>query len=135
MAETAEIAAWIALFLGLYWLAAGAGELRSPNGWWMMLKEFERSPALRFVTGFVSLALGAAVYLVTPWRTDDWLSIAVSVIGGLHVAQGLLILASGERFLHGARALIGRSGRVWGGLGALFGVALVFIALSRLHTF
>src|SRR5688500_18159994 len=51
MAETSQLPAWIALFLGLYWLAAGVGELRGPNGWWMMLKEFERSPALRFVTG------------------------------------------------------------------------------------
>ena len=135
MAETSEIPAWIALFLGLYLLAAGAGELRAPNGWWMMLKEFERSPALRFVTGLISLALGAAIYLVTPWRTDDWLAIAVSVIGGLHVAQGLLILAAGERFLHGARAVIGRSGRVWGGLAALAGIALILVALSRLHTF
>src|SRR5687768_6760026 len=61
MAETSQISAWIALFLGLYWLAAGVGELRGPNGWWMMLKEFERSPALRFVTGFVTLAFGAAI--------------------------------------------------------------------------
>ena len=135
MAETAEIAAWIALFLGLYWLAAGAGELRSPNGWWMMLKEFERSPALRFVTGFVTLAFGATLYLVTPWRPDDWLSVAISVIGGIHVAQGALILASGERVLHAARALIGRSGRVWGGLAALAGAAFVVIAMTRLNTF
>ena len=135
MAETSQIPAWIALFLGLYWLAAGAGELRGPNGWWMMLKEFERSPALRFVTGFVTLAFGATVYLVTPWRPDDWLSIAVSVIGGIHVALGLLILASGERFLQAARALIGRSGRLWGGVGAIAGIALVGLALSRLQTF
>ncbi len=135
MAETSTISAWIALFLGLYWLAAGAGELRSPNGWWMMLKEFERSPALRFVTGVVTLAIGATIYLVTPWRPDDWLSVAVSVIGGIHVAQGLLILASGERVLHAARALIGRSGRIWGGLAALAGAALTIIALTRLNTF
>ena len=135
MAETSTISAWIALFLGLYWLAAGVGELRGPNGWWMMLKEFERSPALRFVTGFVTLAFGAAVYLVTPWRPDDWLSIAVSAIGGLHVALGLLILAAGERFLHAARAVIGRSGRVWGGLASLAGIGLVVIAMSRLNTF
>ena len=135
MAETSQIPAWIALFLGLYWLAAGAGELRGPNGWWMMLKEFERSPALRFVTGFVTLAFGATIYLVTPWRTDDWLSIAVSAIGGLHVALGLLILASGERFLQAARALIGRSGRLWGGVGAVAGIALAGVALSRLQTF
>jgi hypothetical protein len=133
LAETSEIPAWIALFLGLYLLAAGAGELRAPNGWWMMLKEFERSPALRFVTGVISLALGATVYLVTPWRTDDWLSIAVSVIGGLHVAQGLLILASGERFLHAARAVLGRSGRLWGGVAALAGIALTLVAMMRLE--
>ena len=135
MAETPEISAWIALFLGLYWLAAGAGELRGPNGWWMMLKEYERSPALRFLTGFVTLAFGAAIYLVNPWVPGDWLSIAVSVIGGIHVAQGLLILAAGERALHAGRALIGRSGRVWGGLAALAGAALTVIAMMRLNTF
>src|SRR5688572_32956538 len=97
MAVTSQLPAWIALFLGLYWLAAGVGELRGPNGWWMMLKEFERSPALRFVTGFVTLAFGAAIYLVNPWRPGDWLAIAVSVIGGIHVAQGLLILASDRK--------------------------------------
>jgi hypothetical protein len=135
MAEPSQISAWIALFLGLYWLAAGAGELRGPNGWWMMLKEFERSPALRFVVGFVTLAFGATLYLVNPWRPDDWLALAVSVIGGIHVAQGLLILAAGERALHAARALIGRSGRVWGGLAALAGAALAIIAMMRLYTF
>ena len=31
MAESSQISAWIALFLGLYLFAAGAGELRSPN--------------------------------------------------------------------------------------------------------
>ena len=140
MAETSQLSAWIALFLGLYWLAAGVGELRGPNGWWMMLKEFERSPALRFVTGFVTLAFGAAIYLVNPWRPNesggsDWLAIAVSVIGGIHVAQGLLILASGERFLHAARAVIGRSGRVWGGLAATAGIAATVVAMMRLHAF
>ena len=132
MAETSEIPAWIALFLGLYLLAAGAGELRAPNGWWMMLKELERSPALRFVVGFLSLAFGAAIYLVNPWRPNDWLAVAVSALGGLHVAQGLLVLAAGERFLHIARAVLGRSGRVWGGVAALAGIALVLLALSRL---
>jgi len=60
MAAGADIPAWIALFVGLYALAAAVGELRAPNTWWMMLKEFERSPVLRFVTGLVTLALGAA---------------------------------------------------------------------------
>src|SRR5687767_3033084 len=110
MAESATISAWIALFVGLYALGAGLGELRSPNTWWMMLKEFERSPALRFLTGLVTLALGATIYLVNPWRPDDWLSITVSVVGGVVVAEGLMMLAASEQFLNLGRALIGRAG-------------------------
>jgi hypothetical protein len=132
MAHSADISAWIALFVGLYALAAAVGELRSPNSWWMMLKEFERNPALRFIAGFLSLAFGAAVYLLNPWLPGDWLSIAVTVLGGLHVAQGLMILASGERFVRGARAVLGRGGRLWGGFVALAGIVLVLVALSRL---
>jgi hypothetical protein len=135
MAETGQIPAWIALFFGLYLLATGAGELRSPGGWWMMLKEFERSPGLRFVTGVVTLALGAAIYLVNPWRPDDWLAIAVSVLGGIGIAKGLLILASGERYLNLMRTLIGRAGRAWAGLAALAGMAILVFAMSRLQTF
>jgi hypothetical protein len=135
MASNADISAWIALFVGLYALAAGTGELRNPNSWWTMLKEFERGSALRFVTGLVTLALGATIYLVNPWVPGDWLSIAVSAVGGIAVAEGLLILAAGERFLHFGRALLGRGGHVWAGLAILFGVAAVLAALSRLHTF
>ena len=135
MAEPSNISNWIALFLGLYLFAAGAGELRSPNSWWMMLKEFERSPVLRFVTGLVTLALGATIYLVNPWRPDDWLAVTVSVLGGVAVAEGLLMLAAGDRFVTIGRMLIGRAGRAWGGFYALLGVAAVLAGLSRLHTF
>ena len=135
MAETSQISAWIALFVGLYALAAGVGELRSPNGWWMMLKEFERGAALRFVTGVVCLAIGATIYLVNPWVPGDWLSIAVSVIGGIHIAEGLLILASGERFLNLARAVLGRAGRLWAGFTVLAGIALIVVGMSRLQAF
>src|SRR6478736_119041 len=100
MAQGADISAWIAFFLGLYALAAAAGELRSPNTWWTMLKDFERSPALRFLTGLVTLALGATIYLVNPWHPGDWLSITVTVVGGVVVAEGLLLLAAGEWFLN-----------------------------------
>lgn len=133
MAEGADVSAWIAFFVGLYALAAAAGELRSPNTWWTMLKDFERSPALRFLTGLVTLALGATIYLVNPWRPDDWLAIAVSVVGGVAVAEGLLILAAGERFLHFARALIGRAGRAWAGLAALLGIGAIVVAMARLQ--
>jgi len=135
MATSASIPAWIALFVGLYALAAGVGELRAPNTWWMMLKEFERSPVLRFVTGLVTLALGATIYLVNPWRADDWLAVTVSAVGGVAVAEGLIILAAGDRFITFGRALIGRAGRVWAGFSALLGIAAILAGLSRLQPF
>lgn len=135
MAETSQLSAWIALFIGLYLFAAGAGELRAPNTWWAMLKEFERSPGLRFLTGLAALALGATVYLVNPWRPGDWLAIAVSVIGGLWVAKGILVLASGDRYLRLARAMVGRAGRAWAGLAVLAGLALTIVAMVRLQAF
>jgi hypothetical protein len=135
MAESADIPAWIALFVGLYALGAAVGELRAPNTWWMMLKEFERSPVLRFVTGYITLALGAAIYLVNPWRPDDWLAVTVTVVGGVVAAEGLLILAAGDRFLGLGRALIGRAGRAWALFAALLGLAAIAVGLSRLQVF
>ena len=138
MAETSQLSAWIALFIGLYLFAAGAGELRAPNTWWAMLKEFERSPGLRFLTGVTALSLGAAIYLVNPWRPNesgrgDWLAIAVSMIGGLGVAKGILVLASGDRYLRFARAMLGRAGRAWAGLSLLAGLGLTVVAMLRLQ--
>ena len=135
MAQGGDIPAWIAFFIGLYALAAGVGEIRSPGGWGVMLKEFERGLALRYLTGLITLALGATIYLVNPWVPEDWLAIVVSVIGGIAIAEGLLMLAAGERFLSFGRALLGRAGRVWAGFSALLGVAMVLVAMSRLHSF
>ena len=81
------------------------------------------------------MALGATIYLVNPWDHGDWLAIAVSVIGGIAVAEGLLVLAAGEQFLNIARALVGRAGRLWAAFAILFGIALVLVALSRLQVF
>jgi hypothetical protein len=133
MAETQDISAWIALFLGLYSLAAAVGEFRSPGTWMTMLKDFERSAGLRFLTGLICLVLGAAIYLVNPWNPRDWLSIAVSALGGLCAAEGLLILAAGDRFLGFARALMGRSNAFWTGFSAIFGIAAIAVALARLQ--
>ena len=133
MAEAQDLPAWILLFVGLYSLAAAVGELRLPGTWAKMLADFERGPGLRFVTGFFVLSLGAAVYLVNPWRPGDWMAVAVSVLGGLMVAEGALILAMGDRFLGFARALIGRAGTAWAGFSAVLGVALIVAAMSRLQ--
>lgn len=134
MAETLDIPAWILLFIGIYSLAASIGEWRTPGTWNAMLADFDRSAGLRFVTGFFVLALGAAIYLVNPWRPDDAVSIAVTVLGGIMAAEGVAILAIGDRFLAFSRSLMGRATRVWAIFSAALGAALIALALIRLTT-
>jgi hypothetical protein len=131
MAQTADIPAWIALFIGLYSLAAAIGEWRSPGYWKAMLIDFEGSAGLRFITGFFVMSIGAAIYMVNPWRPDDWLSILVTVLGGVMALEGAVILAMGDRFLGFARALIGRASRIWAAFAAVIGIALIVVATLR----
>jgi hypothetical protein len=120
MADGIDIPAWIALFIGLYSASAAIGELRHPGGWVGMVAHFER------------LGLGAAIYLVSPWRPGDWLAVLVTVIGGGMVVEGALILAFGDNFLAFARRLMGAANRLWAGLSLLLGAALIVVALLRL---
>ena len=132
MADPIDLPAWIALFMGLYSLAAAIGEWRQPGFWSAMLADFERTPALRFLTGFVVLFFGGAIYMASPWRPGDWLSVLVTVLGGGMALEGALILAMGDRFLGFARALMGRASRSWAAIAALMGIALIATALIRL---
>ena len=82
--------------------------------------------------GTAFLGLGAAIYLVSPWRPGDWLAVLVTVIGGGMVVEGALILAFGDNFLAFARRLMGAANRLWAVLSLLLGAALIVAALLRL---
>ncbi|RKF18239.1 hypothetical protein D6851_15385 [Altericroceibacterium spongiae] len=127
-----DLPSWIALFLGLYALAAGMGELRNPGGWAAMLEDFEKSPGLRFLAGILCIGFGALIYLVCGAQYRSWLAIAMSVIGGLMVIEGVLILASGERVMGFARRFLGKAGSVWPGFSVFLGAAFILLAFARL---
>ena len=131
MAETHDISAWIALFMGLYALGAAIGELHVPGSWAAMLDGFENSEALRFLTGIVVLSLGAAIYLVNPWNPDDWLSVVVTVMGGGMVLEGVIILGFGRPFLHFASQMMGTVNRIWALFSGALGIVLVCVAMLR----
>jgi vacuolar-type H+-ATPase subunit I/STV1 len=127
-----DISAWIALFIGLYALSAAIGELRSRGMWAGMLDQFEANSALQFLTGIVLIAIGAAIYLVNPWRPEDWLSVLVAVLGGGMVLEGAVMLAIGRPYMHFAGKLLVSVNRFWALLAAAIGALLIVVALLRI---
>ena len=132
MADTVDIPAWIALFTGLYALGAAIGEFRNPGIWARMVEEFLVSNGLRFLAGIVCIAVGALIYLASPLRPGDWLAMLVTVIGGVMVLEGFLLLAFGEPFMRLSAKLLGTVSRGWSVASALIGIALIVAALIRL---
>ena len=127
-----DMSSWIALFTGLYALAVGIGELRNPGGWAVMLKEFEAFQALRFLTGVISIGIGGMIYLACSSQAPSWLAIGMSVIGGLMVVKGALLIASGDRLMVFARQLIGKAGSFLPGFVVFLGAVLILLAFARL---
>jgi len=132
MAETPDIPAWIALFLGVYALSAAIGEFTQPGSWAKMMGSFVSNAGLRFLAGVTCIAIGAAVYLVSPWRPDDWLAIVITIMGGGMVAEGALFLAVGERFFTFWRGVLGQTSRGWAAFAGGLGIALIAVSLMRL---
>lgn len=117
--------AWSALFLGLFALFAGLGELRRPGHWQKLIAEITASPALQMVTGLVELFTGAVIYLANPWASPDWLSGVMSVIGGLMCVEALAIVAFSDVYLAFWVRRFGPLSRLWCLLSMAIGAALI----------
>ena len=133
MSNSGNITGWITFFIGLYAVAAGLGEFRRRGFWVRMVQEFRESHALQFLTGFVTLAIGATIYLVNPWNPSDLLSILITVLGAWIFIEGALILAVGDWFLTFVSKLMGSTNRIWAGLSIIIGLGAIFAALVRLQ--
>lgn len=138
MGNAGNITGWITFFIGLYALAAGAGEFRRPGFWAQTVREIKASSALQFLTGFFVLVLGAVIYLVNPYNPADWLSILITVMGAWIFIEGFLIFAFGDWFLKFAGKMMGSgrddgAQRIWAGLSVVIGIAAIFVALVRLQ--
>jgi hypothetical protein len=93
-----------------------------------MMDEFERSPALTFVTGFAAFVIGGAIHL-SHHHWTDLPAIIVSAIGWIAMIEGLLIMVWARPLLALFRPLV-RSQRAVSILAALFGAALILLGLT-----
>jgi hypothetical protein len=119
--------AWTSLFLGLFALFAGIGELRKPGHWHTLIGEIAGSPALQLATGLLELFLGAVIYLANPWASSDWLSSTMSVVGGLMCIEALAVVAFSDVYLAFWVRRFGPLSKLWAWCSMAFGVALIVV--------
>lgn len=116
------------VLIGLYELAAGVAGLTGQINWRALLDEFERSPALAFITGFAVYILGGVLVLVHNIWTDVLAGI-VSAVGWIAAIEGLLIMTVPGPLLAFSRRLVGNS-RLISALAAAFGLILILLGLT-----
>ncbi len=116
------------VLIGLCDLAAGLAGFTGGIDWTAVMDEFERSPGLTFVTGFVAFAVGGAIHL-SHHHWADLPAIIVSAIGWIAMIEGLLIMVCPKPLLAFSRPLV-RSQRAVSILAMLFGAALILLGLT-----
>jgi len=116
------------ILIGLYELSAGSAGLTGQIDWRTMLDEFDRSPALTFMTGFVAYVIGAVVVLVH-WIWTDPLAIIVSAVGCIVAVEGLLIMAVPGPLFAFSRRLIANQ-KLISMIAAICGLLLIVLGLT-----
>ena len=116
------------VLIGVYELAAGIAGLLGRLDWAALIDEFERSPALTFVTGFAAFAIGAAINLAHHHFTD-LPAIIVSAIGWIALVEGVALMACPKPLLRFSRGLV-RNQKLISLLAAVVGVALILLGLT-----
>lgn len=133
MAASYNLTALLAMAFGGYSLAAGFGMLRHPRWGLNMIDECERSAALRFIIGVVVFTIGTALVLVHPMGSD-WLSILVTVLSWVILAEGLVMLAFPGLIWPIAKLLFASSNTIYALLSIVIGIAFLIIAFLRLNS-
>jgi len=108
--------------IGIYLAAVGVGGLIRRDRWQGIIAEFERSPALTFVTGGIVFAIGAAIFGVHHTLHDP-LAAIVTIFAAAILIKGLLLVAIPDALFGLVRPLAGLI-RVWPIIALLIGVVL-----------
>jgi hypothetical protein len=116
------------VLIGVYELAAGIAGLTGRIDWPSLLDEFERSPALTFVTGFMAFVVGAAINLGHHHWTD-LPAIIVSAIGWIAIIEGVMLMVCPKPMLAFSRRLVANQ-KLISLLAAGFGLVLIALGLT-----
>ena len=116
------------VLIGVYELAAGIAGLTGRIDWSALIDEFERSPALTFVTGLAAFAIGAAINLAHHHWTD-LPAIIVSAIGWIAIIEGVMLMVCPKPLLRFSRGIV-RNQKLISILAAGIGLVLIVAGLT-----
>ena len=116
------------VLIGVYELAAGIAGFTGRIEWRAMMEEFERSPSLAFVTGFVVFVIGG-VMIMNHHHWTDPLAIIVSAIAWIALVEGLLIMIAARPLLIFFRPVVVNQ-RTISLFAAIFGIVLIILGLT-----
>ena len=131
MIETLSVTQILAVFLGLYMVAAGIGFLTGRGSYATLIDELRDNTALGYVTGAFVFALGAAMVAVHNLWTGP-LAIVVSLLAWSTLIKGGLLLAIRRRYLDWVNVVpfTGEATAPFGIGVIVFGVVLLYAGLA-----
>lgn len=116
------------VLIGGYELAAGLAGFSGRINFQAMIDEFERSPSLTFMTGFIVYIIGG-ILVMSHHHWTDLPAIIVSAVGWIAVAEGLLILVWPRPLLAFSRPFVERQRAVCV-FAMLLGIVLILLGIT-----
>jgi hypothetical protein len=131
MIETLSVTQILAVFLGLYVVAAGIGLLSDPKAFATVIDDLRENTTLGYVTSVLVFVLGAVIVAVHNLWTDP-LAVVVSIFGWGALIEGVLMLAIRRRFLGLVRVIPFTAATMvpFGIFIIVFGAVLLFAGLA-----
>lgn len=114
-----ELSIFVAKIIALLYLAAGVAALRGVVNFAKIVDDFDKSPALTFITGLFTLIVGMLMVQYHNIWEKDW-TVVITIFGWAAVIKGVMFIA----FPGSLKAFKGmyKNTKAWGVLLLLVGV-------------
>lgn len=86
-----ELSLLVARILSLIYIAAGIAALSSKMNFSRILEDFERSPGLTYISGFIALIFGMVLITYHNNWVNNW-TVLVTIIGWISVIKGVMLI-------------------------------------------
>lgn len=87
-----ELSILVAKILALVYISAGVGALRGTITFGKIVQDFEKSPALTYMTGFIALVMGALLVNYHNIWVKDW-TVLITIVAWAALIKGVFLIA------------------------------------------